>query len=34
VPTIATFATSMTVQAPSTSKNPRTSTDHSQSQGR
>ncbi|CAK9871433.1 unnamed protein product [Sphagnum jensenii] len=33
VPTIATFATSMTVQAPSTSKNPRTSTDHSQSQG-
>ncbi|CAN5966218.1 unnamed protein product, partial [Sphagnum jensenii] len=33
VPTIATFATSMTVQAPSTSKNPRTSTDHYQSQG-
>ncbi|CAK9215929.1 unnamed protein product [Sphagnum troendelagicum] len=33
VPTIATFATSMTVQAPSTSKNPRTSTHHSQSQG-
>jgi rubrerythrin len=33
VPTIATFATTMTVQAPSTSKNPRTGTDHSQSQG-
>jgi hypothetical protein len=33
VPTTATFATSMTVQAPSTSKNPRTSTDHSRSQG-